>query len=40
MEDLGGMAKQRLGAIGHEAMEAAEDAGFSAQKKLDDILLS
>lgn len=40
MEDLGGMAKQRLGAIGHEAMEAAEEAGFSAQKKLDDILLS
>lgn len=39
MQDLEGMAVEKLGVLHQEGMEAAESAGRTAQKKLDDILL-
>ncbi len=38
-QDLEGMAVQKIGTLHNEGMEAAESAGRTAQKKLDDILL-
>lgn len=39
LQDLEGMAVDKLGVLHQEGMEAAESAGRTAQKKLDDILL-